>query len=144
MPFEHWTKFSALFRPPFEYGTSEYWTSKSLLFRCLCYSDVCYSDHHFCMNLDSLDFMLGQLENHLLLHFCKNPVFGWSVFGSTLNVQQYSTMHNEPRHTQRESADANKNKAMTGQIYQTVLSLVSPMISSASIALQIYCNGRYW
>ena len=40
MPFEYPTKFIPVFRPSFEYQTSEYWTSKSLLFRCFRYSSV--------------------------------------------------------------------------------------------------------
>ena len=39
MPFEYRSIFSLIFRPPFEYWTSEYWTSKNLLFRWFRYSD---------------------------------------------------------------------------------------------------------
>ena len=46
MPLEYRTKFCLLFRPPFEYRTSEYWASESSLFRCFRYSDVRYSDVH--------------------------------------------------------------------------------------------------
>ena len=54
LPFEYQTKFSPVFRPPYEYPTSEYWTSKSILFRCFCYSDVPYSDPHFSHILEKL------------------------------------------------------------------------------------------
>ena len=51
MTFEYRTKFSQLFRPPFEYRTSKYRTSKSSLFRCFRYSDVRYSDPHCSPNV---------------------------------------------------------------------------------------------
>ena len=56
--FEYRTKFSLVFRPPFEYRTSEYQTSESFQ-----YSNVRYSDPHFISLLHILARLLEWVES---------------------------------------------------------------------------------
>ena len=58
IPFKYHTKFSLVFRPPFEYRTSE-----CSLFRRFCFSNVCHSDP--CCNLKLPMMLPRQLDAHI-------------------------------------------------------------------------------